>query len=76
MEKVSTSAVPKRELSALLYTLDAMLPFVDFHQLDWLPKTSTLKGWSLMGLLFFLIASGWMLGALLVGAVSGVLKRD
>lgn len=65
----SKSGAP--ESSTILYSLDAFVP-VDLGYFGaWTPTDA---GWSAVAV--FEAASGWLLGALLLGAATGLLKKD
>jgi hypothetical protein len=77
------------ELHPLLYSLDAFLPFVNLHQEHyWWPNSKAvgdcvifgykirLRG-SLVGhYLWLQIFSGWLLSAILIAGVTGLMRSD
>ncbi|MGH8886212.1 MAG: hypothetical protein ACRDYX_13740 [Egibacteraceae bacterium] len=57
-----------------IYTLDVLLPIVDLRQELWVPDPR--KPYGIWYLTWFSIAAGWTLTTLLVGALTGLLRRD
>jgi hypothetical protein len=77
------------ELHPLLYSLDAFLPFVNLHQEHyWWPNskaagdcvilgyTVRLRGSLVRHYLWLQIFSGWLLSAILIAGITGLMKSD
>jgi hypothetical protein len=67
-------------LNPLMYSLDTLLPFVDFKQEEyWLPATAGPKrthGLWVRGYLWFHIFMGWFLASMGVAGITGIVKKD
>ncbi|UCG47112.1 MAG: hypothetical protein JSU94_16635 [Phycisphaerales bacterium] len=62
-------------LSPLMYSLDAFVPLVNFHQADyWLPDANRFSGCAIRFYLWFHIAAGWVLSTLFVVALTGLIR--
>ncbi|MGH8899996.1 MAG: hypothetical protein ACRDZ4_23920 [Egibacteraceae bacterium] len=59
-----------------IYTLDVLLPIIDLRQEFWVPDASKPYGIWYLAWFWFSIAAGWTLTTLLVGALTGLLRRD
>lgn len=71
------AGAPPYPFMALVYSLDALLPFVDLKQeCFWLPVPGGLLGWAALAYLWLHILAGWFLLGMAVFAISGVVKRD
>jgi hypothetical protein len=89
-ENIPQSAAPDyEELHPLLYSLDAFLPFVDLHQEHyWWPNSKAvgdcvvfgykfpLRGSLVRHYLWLQIFSGWLLSAILIAGVTGLMRSD
>ncbi len=89
-ENIPHSSEPDyEELHPLLYSLDAFLPFVDLHQEHyWWPNSKAAGDCTVFGHKFRLggslvrhylwlqIFSGWLLSAILIAGVTGLMKSD
>ncbi len=77
------------ELHPLLYSLDAFLPFVDLHQEHyWWPDATatgecavlgssiTVRGRALRYYLWLQIVAGWLLSAIFIAGITGLLRND
>ena len=77
------------ELHPLLYSLDAFLPFVDLHQEHyWWPdatatgecavlgRSITVRGRALRYYLWLQIVAGWLLSAIFIAGITGLLRND
>jgi hypothetical protein len=77
------------ELHPLLYSIDAFFPFVNLHQEHyWWPDSHasreyvlfgrrlTLSGRALRYYLWFEIGAGWLLSAVFLAGVTGLLRSD
>lgn len=77
------------ELQPLLYSLDAFLPFVDLHQEHyWWPDATatgecalfgrdiTIRGRALRYYLWMQIVAGWLLSAIFIAGITGLLRND
>jgi len=68
--------------NAFWYSLDTLIPLIDLGQEKaWSPSPhgtmrEDLKGWLVLGYLYFHILLGWALSTLTVVALSGLIKRD
>jgi len=68
--------------NAFWYSLDTLIPLIDLGQEKaWSPSPhgtihEDLKGWLVLGYLYFHILLGWTLSTLTVVALSGLIKRD
>lgn len=84
-----TSEPDYEELHPLLYSLDAFLPFVNLHQEHyWWPNSKAvgdcvifdrkfrLRGSLVRYYLWLQIFSGWLLSAILIAGVTGLMKSD
>lgn len=80
---------PYERLQPLLYSLDVFLPFVNLHQEHyWWPDSSAsgecavlgrtirVKGWALRCYLWVQIIAGWLLSAIFVAGVTGLMRND
>lgn len=80
---------PYEELHPLLYSFDVFLPFVDLHQEHyWWPdatasgkclvlgRSITVRGRTLRYYLWLQIIAGWLLSAIFIAGVTGLLKND
>ena len=83
-----SEAPPSGSLSCLTYSLDVFLPLVELHQEDhWLPNPNgkgriatsqwalILSGNALRWWMWFEILAGWVLTALFVAGVTGLVRR-
>lgn len=59
-----------------VYALDVLLPIVDLRQEFWMPDASKPYGILYLAWFWFSITAGWTLTTLLVGALTGLLRRD
>jgi hypothetical protein len=89
-ENTPRSSEPDYEdLHPLLYSVDVFLPFVNLHQEQyWWPKTNatgtvrtlglsiTLRGSVLRYYLWLQIIAGWLLSAIFIAGVTGLLRND
>ena len=89
-ENIPHSSEPDyEELHPLLYSLDAFLPFVNLHQEHyWWPNSKAvgdctvfgyklrLRGSLVRHYLWLQIFSGWLLSAILIAGVTGLMKSD
>ena len=77
------------ELQPLLYSLDAFLPFVNLHQEHyWWPdatatgecallgRSITVRGRTLRYYLWLQIVAGWLLSAIFIAGITGLLRND
>jgi hypothetical protein len=77
------------ELQPLLYSLDAFLPFVNLHQEHyWWPDATatgecavlgrriTIRGRALRYYLWLQIVAGWLLSAIFIAGITGLLRND
>lgn len=68
------------EFEPLVYSLDTLLPFIDLHQKSywWLRPTNGHRPIYYLYESYFIfhVFAGWALTALVVAAISGLLKRD
>jgi hypothetical protein len=84
-----SAADPYEELHPLLYSLDVFLPFVNLHQEHyWWPDAAAsgkcvvlgrvirLRGRTLRHYLWLQIVAGWLLSAIFVAGVTGLLRND
>jgi hypothetical protein len=84
-----TSEPDYEELHPLLYSLDAFLPFVNLHQEHyWWPNSKaigdcvvfgykfSLRGSLVRHYLWLQIFSGWLLSAILIAGVTGLMRSD
>ena len=80
---------PYEELNPLLYSIDLFFPFVNFHQEHyWWPDTNTSGECVILGrrikfsgrivrqYLWLQIAAGWLLSAIFLAGVTGLIRRD
>ena len=80
---------PTAGLHPLLYSLDVFLPFVNLHQENyWWPDESasgeyrllgrgiTIRGSILRYYLWFQIIAGWLLSAIFIAGVTGLMRND
>lgn len=83
------SGDPTAGLNPLLYSLDVFLPFVNLHQEHyWWPDATvtgecallgrdiTIRGWALRYYLWLQIIAGWLLSAIFVAGVTGLIRND
>jgi len=89
-ENIPQSSEPDyEELHPLLYSLDAFLPFVNLHQEHyWWPNSKAvgdcmvfghkfrLRGSLVRHYLWLQIFSGWLLSAILIAGVTGLMRSD
>jgi hypothetical protein len=89
-ENIPHSSEPDyEELHPLLYSLDAFLPFVNLHQEHyWWPNSKAVGDCAILGYKFRLrgslvrhylwlqIFSGWLLSAILIAGVTGLMRSD
>ena len=89
-ENIPQSSEPDyEELHPLLYSLDAFLPFVNLHQEHyWWPNSKAagdceifgyrfrLRGSLVRHYLWLQIFSGWLLSAILIAGVTGLMRND
>jgi hypothetical protein len=89
-ENIPQSSEPDyEELHPLLYALDAFLPFVNLHQEHyWWPNSKAsgectvvgykfrLRGSLVRHYLWLQIFSGWLLSAILIAGVTGLMRND
>ena len=89
-ENIPHSSEPDyEELHSLLYSLDAFLPFVNLHQEHyWWPNSKAsgdcvvfgrrfrLRGSLVRHYLWLQIFSGWLLSAILIAGVTGLMRSD
>lgn len=64
--------------SPFMYSLDALVPMVDFHQQKyWLPNANAKPpwGWRLRAYLWIHIAAGWFFSTMFVLGITGVARR-
>lgn len=62
---------------AAVYSLDALVPFLDLHQEDyWLPDESSLAGQITAWYLRLHIVLGWVLATFGLAAITGLAKRE
>jgi hypothetical protein len=62
---------PVPKFHELVFALDALVPVINFHQVDSYVPHAGIEGWVL-----FLTVAGWALTTALVAGVTSVLKRD
>ncbi|MCB1391453.1 MAG: hypothetical protein KDK12_20285 [Rhodobacteraceae bacterium] len=63
--------------AALPYALDVVLPIVDLGQQSaWAPTTQTILGTIAWAAIWFFTLFGWMLSALLVAALTGLIQKN
>src|SRR4029077_2660157 len=80
---------PYEELQPLLYSFDVFLPFVNLHQEHyWWPdatasgkytvlgRSITVRGRVLRYYLWLQIIAGWLLSAIFIAGVTGLLRND
>ena len=80
---------PYEELNPLLYSIDLFFPFVNFHQEHyWWPDTNTSGECVILGrrikfsgrivrqYLWLQIAAGWLLSAIFLAGVTGLIRSD
>jgi|SRR5215469_1449860 len=85
----SDSKSPYEELSPLLYSLDVFLPFVNLHQEHyWWPDARSTRRAKILGVsfacsgralriyLWLQIIAGWLLSAIFVAGVTGLIRND
>jgi hypothetical protein len=89
-ENIPQSSEPHyEELHPLLYSLDVFLPFVNLHQEHyWWPNSKAsgdcavfghefrLRGSLVRRYLWLQTFSGWLLSAILIAAVTGLMRSD
>jgi hypothetical protein len=89
-ENTPRSSEPDYEdLRPLLYSMDVFLPFVNLHQEQyWWPKTNamgtvrvqglriTLRGSVMRYYLWLQIIAGWLLSAIFIAGITGLLRND
>lgn len=82
-------AGPEESLHPLLYSLDVFLPFVNLHQENyWWPDANAIgqgsilgmtyrcRGWIVRSYLWTQIIAGWLLSAIFVAGVTGLIRND
>jgi hypothetical protein len=74
-DRKEASSYPR--FNALVYSADALLPFVDLEMRGyWIPDERGWRGWLARNYLWFHIAAGWALSLLAVAGFSGLIKSD
>ncbi len=57
-------------LNAFMYSLDVVIPLIDFHQAKhWFPRPGIVRAW-----MWFQIGARWILTSLLLAGLTGLVK--
>lgn len=65
------------EFNALVYSIDALIPFVDLHQENyWEPKPDGFWGGALRLYFWLHIGAGWVLASMAAAGLTGLIKKD
>src|SRR5262249_19226541 len=80
---------PQEGLQPLLYSLDVFLPFVNLHQehywwpdananghAQWLGQSWNCRGWMVRTYLWLQIMAGWLLSAVFIAGITGLIRSD